>query len=138
MEHIKVRAIAKNAMALFVSFPIKNKLIKPVKGFLYPRERQGKVQSYMAWAVEWSAVLPDNADFNARRLQLVDRHTVTLAPLCAIKKQHIGALGASVGNSLKMLVYIIAGIVHILGKDFAKLVHPRFALLAVGTDECVH
>ena len=65
MEHIKVRAIAKNAMALFVSLPIKNKLIKPVKGFLYPRERQGKVQSYMAWAVEGSAVLPKHPIFHS-------------------------------------------------------------------------
>ena len=104
-------------MALFILFPIKNKPIKSVECFLYAGQGESKIQSYMAGTVEGSAVLPDNAHLDSRLLQIVYGHAMTAAPLRAVYKQHIRALGLRIGNTLEMLVYISAGIVHILGKS---------------------
>ena len=57
---------------------------QPVKGFLYPAQRQRQVHADMALSVEWSAILPADADVPAFLYKLLDGSVVCLAPLGAV------------------------------------------------------
>ena len=65
--------------------------VQPFKCLLHPAEWQGQIHADMTWAVERSAILPDNSDFHSGSLQFIDRLPMLLTPLCAVQKQHVGS-----------------------------------------------
>ena len=60
------------------------------------------------------------------------------APVGAVHKEHVGALGLRYRYARKVLGDVAAGIVHVACQHLAQLVRPLVALGLVGSDEGVH
>ena len=89
-------------------------------------------------AAEGPSVLPDHAHVPAGAQQRVQGHVPGAAPVFAVEKQHVGALGPADPDAGEVIADKPAGVVHILRQHLAQLVHPDFAFGAVSAHERVH
>ena len=113
-------------------------LFQPVKGLLYPREGQGQVHADVAGPVEGAAILPGHAHVPSGLLQLVDGGVVGGAPVGAVQKQHVGALGLGNFHPGEVLGDKAAGEIYVAGDGLPQLVHPVGPFLGVGANQGVH
>ena len=87
--------------------------------------------------MEGAAVLPRHTNIPARPEHLVQRFAVGGAPVGAVQKQHVRALGPGelhAGHRFQ----IVAHALHVLREHLPQLVHPDPALVAVSAHQRVH
>jgi len=129
---------AKRRFLFFGLFRVEDVLVHALESLLNAAERGGKVHAHVAGAVESAAVLNRNAHIPAGLENVVNSLAVRLAPLRAVNKEHIGALGLGNLNALKVIPDVITGKVHVAAENFNELIQPLVTLGLVGTDERVH
>ena len=71
-------------------------------------------------------------------LELLKGFAVVPAPLCAVRKEHVGALRLSQSDSLKVRADIFCRIVHVAGQDRAEFIDPLHSFCRVGSQQGVH
>ena len=61
-----------------------------------------------------------------------------LTPFLAVQEQHISPFRPADLHAFKMLLNIIAGIIHILSYNGTQLIYPFLPLLFIGSDQGMH
>lgn len=132
-------------LILYQSDPVERSLsgiehisVQTIHCLFYKRKREGQVHADGIWAVEGPSVLPEDALADPGGKQLVHGLSMLPAPLGAIQKQHIGALGFCQSHALKMGSDIVVSIGYIFRQYLAELIHPLVAFRLIGADERVH
>ena len=74
--------------------------------------------------MEGTTVLPGHPHIPAGLEQLVQGFTLLGAPVGAVQKEHIGALGLGYLDPIEVAGDVIAGVVYVSGEYLAQLVQP--------------
>ncbi len=88
--------------------------------------------------MEGRALLPRYADIPALLYQLINCYIILFAIFLTMKEQHICTLGLAYLDSVKFVLYCVAGVIDVLGKHLTQLVYPLIAFVLIRSDKCMH
>ena len=88
----------------------------------------------MTGSVEGAAVLNCDADIPGAAKYIIQCFAGLSAVLCAVDKEHIGALGAADLDRREVGLDVVAGKCNVLAEDRTQLIDPLIAFGLVGAD----